>query len=1151
MKKIKKIMNKKRLLFIVFLLMTFLISAEEMLKQYQTFKWKPVARAKKYQVVVEQKTSKGSYVQAESVETTDCRVEMLLFPGDYRVSISAFNILNKKASSSPWVSFIILDETEPYLLDNIFQFDSQYNTYTLLRSQTEKLVDTSIQIDIEDEQENEVTTQNLEEDIVKEDIVQEEDIAARDFDNLEMTNRLTVSGRNIFFPETKFSLVPIDKENFKSVYSERTQVDLPIVIRDREQSQLELDIDWTKLFAGYYRFEVLNPGGFSDSIEVLVLPERSAVFSEKSFDYDKRYSVNTLLLSRSDSLQSIEVKGVDFQSDTVFSLQPSTGIPYPFSSLKERNKVLLNVEEYQASVNSDLPFSIDVKLSVDTTLIETGYYQLQAETPELEASSINLLVVVQEDPSKLPEVKNIKTKLNTKDASVNFTVEGEKLAFSISGDDFNEDTVVTLISSCNENGENSKVPLNLTESNKNGKKLVCKAEVGSISNGVFAVMIETPSGTQFSYIELTGKKCKASLLSLTKEEVAEKFLRPENFVTKNDFEDELENDAKMPTQISTDPIILTNLGVLLSTDLQTLKADLNVRVVDLKWFMFDVGSYFDVMGSSLGFYGTMNLGIPIRFFTPYIGAGAGFTKFPALEQNNILYFPFYIGLNIAELFELRYNCNLTKIDMPEVNSSLEYFEDSFSFGINLKLRSGMTIKRVENANVIGKYAYYNCYKLNYINLSDYVTSIGNGAFSYCSSLTNITIPESVKSIGSQAFLNCTKLEDVELSYGLKTIGSQAFKGCKSLTSITIPSSVTKIAADAFDESGIRLIKCEWPYNDNETRDVKFINSFKGEIIYLKLDSIKVENFSTYIDSIASSSRVQNLTLLGTLDSDDYKMIGKSLRVKLLRFALNLTSCKSVSRIPNNSFSSCGGIVSIVLPSTVTQIGQEAFSKCSRLESIIIPDKVKLIGSSAFQQCGKLAKISLPSTIQEINESTFINCIGLKKVTLPKNLQTIKKSSFNNCLSLEQIDIPMSVVSIGDDCFANCSSLKSIELPQDLESLGSSAFYQCESLQTIVLPKKINVIRAYTFFGCSNLTSLIIPENVKRIEEWAFFACTSLTTITIPSSVEVIEEYVFKGCTKLQSIILDWPSTDNTIRDLTGLESTNAIIQYSDGKIYKQ
>ena len=78
-----------------------------------------------------------------------------------------------------------------------------------------------------------------------------------------------------------------------------------------------------------------------------------------------------------------------------------------------------------------------------------------------------------------------------------------------------------------------------------------------------------------------------------------------------------------------------------------------------------------------------------------------------------------------------------------------------------------------------------------------VRSIGNSAFSSCSSLSSLVIPDSVTSIESHAFRDCSSLSSVVIPDSVTSIGEWAFAGCSSLTSVTIPNSVTSIGECAF------------------------------------------------------------------------------------------------------------------------------------------------------------------------------------------------------------------------------------------------------------------------------------------------------------------------------------------------------------------
>jgi hypothetical protein len=78
-----------------------------------------------------------------------------------------------------------------------------------------------------------------------------------------------------------------------------------------------------------------------------------------------------------------------------------------------------------------------------------------------------------------------------------------------------------------------------------------------------------------------------------------------------------------------------------------------------------------------------------------------------------------------------------------------------------------------------------------------VQSVGNYAFSNCTSLTSVTIPDSVTSIGNYALRGCIGLSSVVIPNMVTSLGTYVFAGCNSLASITVGSSVTSIGSYAF------------------------------------------------------------------------------------------------------------------------------------------------------------------------------------------------------------------------------------------------------------------------------------------------------------------------------------------------------------------
>ena len=114
--------------------------------------------------------------------------------------------------------------------------------------------------------------------------------------------------------------------------------------------------------------------------------------------------------------------------------------------------------------------------------------------------------------------------------------------------------------------------------------------------------------------------------------------------------------------------------------------------------------------------------------------------------------------------------------------------------------SELDIKEIvveDGVTSIGDSAFSNCTSLTSVAIPDSVTSIGGEAFSYCTSLTSVAIPDSVTSIGEGAFSYCTSLTSVAIPDSVTSIADYAFYDCTSLTSVAIPDRVTSIGECAF------------------------------------------------------------------------------------------------------------------------------------------------------------------------------------------------------------------------------------------------------------------------------------------------------------------------------------------------------------------
>ena len=142
-----------------------------------------------------------------------------------------------------------------------------------------------------------------------------------------------------------------------------------------------------------------------------------------------------------------------------------------------------------------------------------------------------------------------------------------------------------------------------------------------------------------------------------------------------------------------------------------------------------------------------------------------------------------------------------------------------------KCKSLTAVKIPASVDRIGAEAFYDCEALAEVTL-DGKTKLSTSSFSGCKavrSLTitgtelgerpgyvlqsstvpaSVTIPETVTAIGERAFSYCSSLTQITLPGTLTAIRGDAFYSCKALREIAIPDSVNAVANNAFEKTAL-------------------------------------------------------------------------------------------------------------------------------------------------------------------------------------------------------------------------------------------------------------------------------------------------------------------------------------------------------------
>lgn len=321
---------------------------------------------------------------------------------------------------------------------------------------------------------------------------------------------------------------------------------------------------------------------------------------------------------------------------------------------------------------------------------------------------------------------------------------------------------------------------------------------------------------------------------------------------------------------------------------------------------------------------------------------------------------------------------------------------------------------------IGDYAFYRCGSLGKVTLADGLIIIGEGAFSdcvnmqevsldvhgtlqtigqkafyNCQALQTFTLPLNVTRIGDQAFENCSALRSVDLlSAGnnnqLTDLGRDLFKGCTALQNITFPSGVrTNVYLSSFQG----CLSLQWISTRN--MDISFVEE-PGVFTYDQFKAMLGEgtespvNGGFYFEGL-SGSNLQSMTREKCFAFSYLRYDGATgTYVPEDRYELTVQE--------NSGTTSSGDSSGRAIYEVNSSRHLTRYEAGPNVKTVTIPSRIG------------------PYPINYIDQGTFQNKCHIEKVTIPANVREVAADAFRGCHNLENVIWRTGDVVIGANAF---------------------------------------------------------------------------------------------------------------------------------------
>ena len=506
---------------------------------------------------------------------------------------------------------------------------------------------------------------------------------------------------------------------------------------------------------------------------------------------------------------------------------------------------------------------------------------------------------------------------------------------------------------------------------------------------------------------------------------------------------------------------------------------------------------------------------------------------------------------------------------------------------------------------IGEYAFSDCRSLASVVIPSSVTSIGEYAFNGCSSLFayyykkdgTATLlkagPLSAEIYGKEAYNIPEKVTHDGTEYSVTSIGEYAFSDCSSLASVVIPNSVTSIGVCTFYGcyklnhvtigSGVRSID-ETAFALNYFRGYEYICPKKvfwlGNTPPEGYENVKGEKNYVSNDSFTGLSNTKVYPFLSSMfEKDGIKYVGCP-----QEFTCSIMDCAKISAdipeqvmhegkyytvtsIEDYAFTDCE-LSSITIGSGLKSIGEKAFATPQKviwlgntppegyenvkgkynyvsndsftglsktkvypfLSSMFEKDGVKYVPVNPSERTCDAIDCAYDSTAANINIGKTVNYKGVELAVKDIRPYTCYGNKYIKSVKIDYGGV------IGNSAFYACDSIASVDFTAT--KIGNEAFYDCEAITTARIAAK--TIGASAFKNSATKEPAKFEINADTIEDRAFNSCYAITEAKItakvigayafaysagkePAKFEIkadnIGDNAFTGCSKLEDAVL--------------------------------